>query len=129
MGFSLDNDLIKITNCIYYFLNNRDKRKFNSFNISIKLRDINIYVKNLIDLKLDYVNKIFRRYLKHTLFKELVNLVLVVLLVRNSSRLLVEFLVIKFKNIKNQNKILFYLKLILLDFMKKDVFVVKGLKL
>jgi hypothetical protein len=120
-------DLIKLTNSIYLFWN-----KLNFFSkelkILIKVRDINTYSDNLVPLKMDYLNKIFRRYLKENLFSDLLSVSLIAMLIKNSSRFLVSFLVLKLKIIKNQNKILVYLKLILSELIKKDIFKVNGVK-
>lgn len=126
--FELDKKfLAKISSSIHYYFNNN--KTISYISIAVKLRDLNNAVKNLVDLKSDYMNRIFRRYLKDTLFLELFNVSLISMLINNSSRLLVEFLVIKLQNVKHQNKILFYLKLILSDFIKKKLIIVKGLKL
>jgi len=51
------------------------------------------------------------------------------MLVKNSSRFLVSFIVLKLKIIKNQNKVLVYLKLILSELIKNNILKVKGVKL
>ena len=43
------------------------------------------------------------------------------MLVKNSSRFLVSFIVLKLKIIKNQNKVLVYLKLILSELIKNNI--------
>lgn len=121
-------DLLKITNSIYFFLN-KTGVSVTGLKIFLKVRDVNKLVKTLIDLRMDYVNKIFRRYLKDIMFEELLNVLVVSLFINNSSRLLVHFLVMKFKSIKNQNKLFFYLKLILVEFIKKSIFKIEGIKL
>ena len=120
-------DLIKLTNSIYFFLN---KENFfsNDLKILIKVRDIHKYSENLVPLKMDYLNKIFRRYLKENLFTDLLSVSVTAMLLKNSSQFLVNFLILKLKVIKNQNKILVYLKLILSELINKDVFKVNGIK-
>jgi hypothetical protein len=120
-------DLYKLTSSLYYFLNNKNCCK--GLKIFIKFRDVNKYAKKLVDLKMNYINKIFRRHLKDALFIELLKVSVVSLLIHDSSRLLVEFLIIKLKFIKTQNKVIFYLKLILTELVKKEIFKINGLKL
>jgi hypothetical protein len=129
-SFELDTKFLsKISSIIHHYFKSNDMNVYNSFSVSIRLRDLNKSIKNLVDLKNDYMNIFFRRYSKDALFLELLNVSLISMLVNNSSRLLVEFLVIKLQNIKYQNKVLFYLKLILSEFIKKDLVKVNGLKL
>jgi len=120
-------DLVKLTNSIYYFLN-KENSFSNDLKILIKVRDIHKYSESLVPLKMDYLNKIFRRYLKENLFTDLLSVSVIAMLVKNSSRFLVNFLILKLKVIKNQNKILVYLKLILSELVNKDVFKVNGVK-
>ena len=121
-------ELLKITNTLYFFLNKG--RSFSmELKILLKIRDITKYSKKLVPLKLDYLNKIFRRHLKDQLFNDLLTVSILALLLKNSSQFLVSFLILKLKSIKNQSKVLFYLKLIWSELVLKDIFRVKGVKL
>ena len=119
--------LTKITKSLYFFLNNYKTN--HGFKIFIKIRDIKKYSKKLVPLRLDSINKIFRRYLKNNLFEEILQVSLVSMLINNSSRFFVDFLSLRLKSIKSQTKVLIYLKLILSELIKKDVFKVMGLKI
>lgn len=125
----LDNtsDLVRITNTIHFFLNNG---QFFSTNhkVLLQVKDINVYARDLVYLKMDHLNKLFRRHLKDKVFDDLLKVLILSLLINNSASFLVNFLILKLKVIKGQNKVLFYLKLILVELIKKDIFRVKGIK-
>lgn len=127
--FLENSDLIKINNSIYYFLRKGRVDNINALKISLRFRDVSKYKKQFINYNVDSLNKIFRRYIKDKLFEEVVRLSVVTMLINNSSRLLVEFLVLRLKTIKNQNKIIFYLKLVISNLIVKDIFKVNGFKL
>lgn len=110
---------------LYLFMSKSINRSI----IYIRLKDLDKEVKNKQCIKLSAMRTYFRRFAKDPLFDELLNIVLITILFTNSASLLVGFLVIKFRNIKTQNKILFYLKLLLLKFIKTKFSKIKGLKL
>merc|ERR1712187_75661 len=121
------SDLVRITNTIHFFLNNG---QFFSTNhkVLLQVKDINVYARDLVYLKMDHLNKLFRRHLKDKVFDDLLKVLILSLLINNSASFLVNFLILKLKVIKGQNKVLFYLKLILVELIKKDIFRVKGIK-
>lgn len=118
--------LIELTQSLYLFLNKNDQ---NTLNIEVRLCNLNSRVIEMRALRFDYVKKVFRKFSKDQLFQDILDVVMVSLLVKNSSRLLVNFLVVKLKNIKTQTKVLFYLKMLLLELVPKEIIKVIGLKL
>jgi hypothetical protein len=110
---------------LYLFIN----KSINKSIVYIKLKDLDKEVKNKQRIKSIAIRTYFRRFAKDPLFEELLNIVVITILYNNSASLLVGFLVIKLRNIRTQNKILFYLKLLLLKFVQTKFSKIKGIKL
>lgn len=123
----VENDVINISNTIHLFLNS--KNCFDSLILSLKLKQLNEDVYNLDSYKFEISKSLYRRHSKDSLFNELFDILFVSFLIRNSSSFLVNFLVLKLKSIKTQNKIIFYFKLILSEFFLTNSSRVKGFKL
>jgi len=123
----VEKDVINISNTIHLFLNS--KNCFDSLILSLKLKQLNKDVYNLDSYKFEISKSLYRRHSKDSLFNELFDILFVSFLIRNSSSFLVSFLVLKLKSIKTQNKIIFYLKLILSEFFLTNSSRVKGFKL
>jgi len=124
-----EEGLKNLVTSIEFFLRDKEVINLTCCNVFIKFRDINKYIISKVDLKMDYLNKLFRRNLKDVLFEDLLKVVVVSFLIKDSSRFFIDFLVLKLKIIKSQNKVLVYLKLILIEFLKKKFFNVLGVKL
>jgi len=123
----VEKDVISISNTIHLFLNS--KNCFESLILSLKLKKLNEYVYKLDSYKLELSKSLYRRHSKDSLFNELFDILFVSFVIRNSSSFLVNFLTLKLKSIKTQNKIIFYCKLILSEFFSTNFYKVKGLKL
>jgi hypothetical protein len=127
-GFDLvEKDIISISNTIHAFLDS--KNCFESLTFSLKLKNLNNYVYKLDLYKLELSKSLYRRHSKDILFIELFDVVFTSFFIGNSSSFLVNFLVLKLKSIKTQNKIIFYFKLILSEFFLTNFSRVKGFKL
>lgn len=122
-----DKDILNISNTIYLFLNS--KNCFDSLILSLKLKQLNEDVYKLDSYKFEISKSLYRRHSKDSLFNELFDILFASFLIRNSSSFLVNFLVLKLKSIKTQNKIIFYFKLILSEFFLTNFSRVKGFKL